>query len=303
MKKVALVLGGGGARGLAHAGVLKALEVVGIEIELIVGCSFGALLGGMYARNPDADAVQERLYEFMHTDVFRNLGLGAIQKRSVPSDDSLRQITRNIKDWMLLNVLAKRISLLKRERLQNAVNFLIDDIKFSQLSIPFACNATDIITARPVLFTEGGLRTAIAASMTIPGFFPPLEWKGKKLVDGAVTYNLPIKFARKLGADVILAVDVHPNLHPENDFRNVIDVILRTNTITANTLSDETLNGADVLLCPPAKEYFWYEFDRYREIIKAGEEAVYLQMPEIERLFSRRKRHRLLRRVGFAPGE
>ncbi len=297
MKKVALVLGGGGARGLAHVGVLKALEENGIRFDMIVGCSFGALVGGMYAQHPDMDAVLNRLQEYMQTDAFHQLGLDRVRKPSRPSDDSLRQFTRNIKDWVMLNVMAKRIALLKKERLQRTVELLIEEGSFADLQIPFACNATDIISGKPVLFTEGDLRWAISASMTIPGFFPPLEWDGKLLVDGAVTYNLPIRHARELGADIVIAVDVHPILHPENDFRNVIDIILRTKTITANIFSDEMVNGADILISPPVKEYFWYEFDRHKEIIKAGEAATYQKMKQLKHLRAFTLGRRLLRRV------
>ncbi|NIW79972.1 MAG: hypothetical protein GWN16_11155, partial [Calditrichae bacterium] len=80
--------------------------------------------------------------------------------------------------------------------------------------------------------TEGDMQTAIVASTTIPGYFPPIEINGRKLVDGAVTYNLPVDLARQFGADIVIGVDVHPVLHPENDFNNVFEVILRANTIT-----------------------------------------------------------------------
>lgn len=299
MKKIGLVLGGGGARGLAHVGVLQALEKANIQIDILVGCSFGALIGGLYAQHPDAEMVYERLYKFMYSDAFKNLGLEMVRKRSIPSDDTLRQLTRNIKDWVMLNVLAKRISILKQRRLLDVVSSLIDDREFADYPLTFACNATDIVSGKPVLFHRGKVRPAIAASMTIPGFFPPMEINGQMLVDGAVTANLPIAFARQLGAEFIIAVDIHPHLHPENDFRNVIDVILRTNTITANTLSEATLKGADILIQPPVKEYYWYEFDRYKEIIQAGEAATNMALPEIYRQFSRLQRRRLLRKVGL----
>lgn len=280
--KVAVVLSGGGARGLAHVGVLKALEKANIKIDMIVGCSFGAIIGGIYAQNPDCDALEARLNAFMHEPAFRGLGLDFLKKSNVKSDDTLRQFANGIKDWVLMNLIAKKVALLKAERLEKAVDSLIAPGKIEDTKIPFACNATDLISGSPFLFAEGDMRKAITASATIPGYFPPVSHENRMLVDGAITYNLPIRHARNLGADFVIAVDVHPILHPELNFKNVFEVILRSKTITSNTLSDEIQNSAEVLIQPPIREYYWYEFDRYVEIIKAGEETASLQLDEIQ---------------------
>ena len=280
--KVALVLSGGGARGLAHVGVLKALEKANIKIDMIVGCSFGAIIGGIYAQNPDYDALEARLNAFMHEAAFRGLGLDFLKKSNVKSDDTLRQFANGIKDWVLMNLIAKKVALLKAERLEKAVESLIAHGNIEDTKIPFACNATDLISGSPFLFAEGDMRKAITASATIPGYFPPVSHENRMLVDGAITYNLPIRHARNLGADFIIAVDVHPILHPELNFKNVFEVILRSKTITSNTLSDEIQNSAEVLIQPPIREYYWYEFDRYVEIIKAGEETANLQLEDIK---------------------
>ena len=280
--KVALVLSGGGARGLAHVGVLKALEKANIKIDMIVGCSFGAIIGGIYAQNPDYDALEARLNAFMHEAAFRGLGLDFLKKSNVKSDDTLRQFANGIKDWVLMNLIAKKVALLKAERLEKAVESLIAPGNIEDTKIPFACNATDLISGSPFLFAEGDMRKAITASATIPGYFPPVSHENRMLVDGAITYNLPIRHARNLGADFIIAVDVHPILHPELNFKNVFEVILRSKTITSNTLSDEMQNSAEVLIQPPIREYYWYEFDRYVEIIKAGEETANLQLEDIK---------------------
>ena len=107
------------------------------------------------------------------------------------------------------------------------------------------------------------------------------------MVDGAVTYNLPIRFARALGATFIIAVDVHPPLHDEEDFRNVFDVILRANTITATLLSEEFLNEADILIRPNVGEYLWYDFDKGDELISKGEKATSEKIEDIHNSFQR----------------
>lgn len=279
--KTALVLSGGGARGLAHLGVLKVLENANIKIDLIVGCSFGALIGGMYAQTPQVQTIERRLRFFRQTDHYKNLGVKALRKPVYDSDDFLKQFARNLRERVLLNVIVNRISVLKEDRLTNAINYLIKKGRVEHTAIPFACNATDLVTGKGILFTHGDIREAIAASTTIPGYFPPVELDGKKLVDGAVTYNLPIKFARTLGATFVIAVDVHPLLREEEDFRNVFDVIIRSSTITANLLTEESFGNADVLITPQVDKFFWYDFDKAEGLIKAGEDSTYPHIQEI----------------------
>lgn len=299
MKK-ALVLSGGGARGLAHVGVLKVLERANIKFDLIVGCSFGALIGGMYAQTPDAGAVERKLKIFRKSEEYQNLGLKRIRRPVYSADDFLKQFARNLRERVLLNVIVNRISVLKEDRLENAVNFLIKKGNIENTKIPFACNATDLVTGKGLLFKKGDIRKAITASTTIPGYFPPVAIDNKKLVDGAVTYNLPLKFAQALGAKFIVAVDVHPLIHEEGDFRNVFDVIMRTSTITANLLVEESLHKADVLIAPQAGEFFWYDFDKADDLIRVGEEATYAHLDKIQEGISKKRKSVFRRFFGFA---
>ena len=281
--KITLVLGGGGARGLAHVGVLKALEKTDVEIERIIGCSFGAIVGGMYAQNPDAAAVEDRLYSFFNSAQFDSLGLHLLRKKSVMTEDYFQQLSQSVKDWLMMNVVARRSSLLKSERLQEAVRFLINEGDIQDTQIPFFCNATDLVSGDPYLFQEGDIQTAITASSTIPGYFPPVIMEDKKLVDGAVTSTLPTRFARTFNAGFVVAVDVRPELHPEEDYSNVLEVILRAGAITAQSRAEEQIYSPDVLVSPAIKEYYWYEFDRFREMINAGEEAMVREIHRIPR--------------------
>lgn len=298
MKK-ALVLSGGGARGLAHVGVLKVLERANIKFDMIVGCSFGALIGGMYAQTPDASTVERKLKIFRRSEEYQNLGLRRIRRPVYSADDFLKQFARNLRERVLLNVIVNRISVLKEDRLENAVNFLIKKGNIENTAIPFACNATDLVTGKGLLFTKGDIRKAVTASTTIPGYFPPVIIDNKKLVDGAVTYNLPLKFAQALGAKFIVAVDVHPLIHEEGDFRNVFDIIMRTSTITANLLVEESLHRADVLIAPQVGEFFWYDFDKAEDLIRVGEEATYAHLDEIREGISKKRKSAFRRFFGF----
>lgn len=290
--KTALVLGGGGARGLAHIGVLKVLEQEGIRPDLIIGCSIGAIIGGMYAQNPQIEIVEERVRKFFESQEYLDLGVDILEKNRdrVDEDDFIRQIARNIMKRVLLNMVASRQSILKDDKLGSAINYLIDPGNITDTTIPFACNATDLVTGRSVLFTEGDIRLAIKASSTIPGYLPPVEYDSQILVDGAVTYTVPTKFAHILGADFIISVDVKQRLKPENDFRNVFDILLRANTVTSYVLSDEIPDFSDVKIRPSVYDYMWYDFRQLDDIIRAGEAAARKQLQLIKRKWSKAKR-------------
>lgn len=280
--KTALVLGGGGARGLAHIGVLKALEEEKIPIDLIVGCSAGALLGAMYAQTPNANLVERKLISYITREGDKDLGFNFLRRHKPSSDDYLQQFFRSVQQRVFLNLFANKMSILKKERLEHTVKYLIKPGSIQDTKIPFACNATDLVSGKPVLITEGDIHTAICASSAIPGYFPPVEINGKKLVDGAVTYNLPIKFAQALGAEFVIAVDVHSQISHETDFRNLFDVILRSSAIAGSLLTEETAHYADIVISPTVTSFQWFDFMEYKKLIRAGQEAMWLHMDEIK---------------------
>ncbi len=284
MKK-ALVLGGGGARGLSQIGVLKVLEREGFWPDLIVGCSIGAIIGGMYAQNPRIDVLEKRAFDFFGSSEYGDFNINVLENHHIADDDQdfIHQIARNIERRVLLNIVASRESILNDDRLGKAVRYLVEKGKIEDTQIPFACNATDLVSGEPVLFTKGDIHNAIKASGSIPGYLPPVHYNSKVLVDGAVSYALPIKFARSLGADFVIAVDVKQKLRPQSEYLNVFDVILRAGLVTASVLSEEIPDKADILIQPEVDEYFWYDFRRADQIIRAGEEAVDQHLNEIRK--------------------
>jgi len=144
--KIGLVLGGGGARGLAHIGVLKVLEKNNIPVHVITGTSMGALIGALYAQHPDAEWVEKRVHQFLDSDVFRRSGGNVFRQHRADyePEDVLRQLSHRIKKRIVINLAAHRISLMKGERLQLAIDELIDDGKIEDTKIPFACASTDL---------------------------------------------------------------------------------------------------------------------------------------------------------------
>lgn len=270
--KTALVLSGGGARGLAHLGALKVFEKAGIKFDMIIGCSFGAIIGGMYAQTPSIDKVEARLFQFMESTAYEGLGINHLRKGG-SSSGYLQLFSKKIKKLVALGFATRRQSLLKSERLINCVHSLIRPGNIEDTPIRFACNATDLNSGSPYLFIDGDMRQAIIASATIPGYFPPVMHDGRTLVDGAVAYDLPAKFAHELGAEHVIAIDVHPAIQPGDEFNNILDIIVRTRAITGNVLSREIQHHVDILINPKVKQYRWFDFNRYEDIVAAGEAA------------------------------
>ncbi len=281
--KVALVLGGGGARGLAHLGVLRVLEREKIKFHFIIGCSFGAIVGAMYAQTPQVELVEKRFRNFVHTRAFEELGFHLMKKRKIDEDEYFKQLAHNIRNRVMVNLVINRLAVLKEGRLKNAVAYLVKPGKIEDTHIPFACNATDLISGRPYLFTHGDIRKAVQASSAIPGIFPPVQLDGKLFSDGAIIFNIPVPFARALGADYVIAVDVHPSLEPDKSITNVFDVILRASSITGTYLSEKIVEEADLVVRPEVGHYHWSDFDQAEKIVEQGEKAMEAVLEKLHR--------------------
>ena len=179
--KVALVLGSGGARGLAHIGVLKVLEREKIPIDMIVGTSMGALVGGIYAAG-----IKPRFLE----EIALNISWPQTAKFFTPT--------------------ISKIGLVNGDKISNLIESFVGDIKIRETEIPFAAIATNIKTGREVIITDWKLSSAMQASASIPGIFTPSLYDNQLLVDGELVDPVPVRVARKMGADFVIAVNVIP---------------------------------------------------------------------------------------------
>ncbi len=293
--KTALVLGAGGARGLAHIGVIKTLVAEGLQPDLIVGSSIGAIIGGMYAQTKDIRWVENRVQEFFRSHEYADLRVDVLERRGSDKheNDFLHQIARNLVKRILLNMIVSRQSILKDDRLGHAMGFLLKNGDIRDTAIPFACVATDLVYGKPVLFTEGDIQLAVKASSSIPGYLPPVPYNSYLLVDGAVAYSLPINYAFQLGADRVIAVDVRQKIKPQNEFENVFDILFRSSAVTSEVLCNEIAAQADVLIQPDVGNFYWYDFQKMTELVQAGEDAAYQKLPEIRQILKPRKRGKL----------
>ncbi|MCG2716887.1 MAG: patatin-like phospholipase family protein [Candidatus Marinimicrobia bacterium] len=288
-KKVGLALGGGGARGLAHVGVLKVLEEEQILIDYIAGTSMGAIIGAMYAQNPSADALIDRLKSFFSSQDYDSLGLKYIVPKNDQNPSFLSQLAQVVAKRIIVNIAQSRTGIIKTDRLSEAISILIDKGNIQDTHIPFACAATDLNSGQPILFQKGDIQKAVTISSSIPGFISPIVWDGKLLTDGSVTAPVPVDEAREMGADLVIEVCVGINQIRALKDPNIIDIISRTDAIRGFYLSKLQLANADVSLHPDVKDTHWSEFLRYKEFINAGIVEAQKKLPEIHNVIKKKK--------------
>ncbi len=268
--RVGLALGGGGARGLAHLGVLTVLAEAGLEIEVVSGTSFGALVGAVYAATRDADVTTRRVLAFLQSPPFRRVGT------------ALHRSTRGIA--------LTRPSLITPKAYADLIASCIEDTTIERLPIRFAAVATDLIGGREVVLRTGSLRRAVAASSALPGVFPPVRVNGRLLVDGGWVDVVPLKAARALGAEVLIAVHAAERIAHRAFPHTGLEVLCRANDITRSLLSDQRLAGADLVIEPAVGAMAWNEFNRAADCIARGEEAARRSLPALRALLKSRRR-------------
>ncbi len=272
--KIGIVLGGGGARGLAHIGVLRVLERENIPVDYIVGTSAGAIIGGLYAQTGKVSEVERRIRTYLESPQYKKIAK-SLEKTKRDSTFGLwmDRLAHFIKHQYMLVRSLTALGLLERNILEEAIAMLFDEQDIRDLRLPFAAVATDLSKGEEVVFTSGSIRKAIVASSAIPGVFPPLRWNGKYLVDGCVLANLPVHVAYALGVDRTIAVDVSRDFSRPQQFRNGLDVLFRADEITAHELYLLELKKASVVIRPKMGNAHWADFYRIDSFIRMGEQA------------------------------
>ncbi|MDO9547481.1 MAG: patatin-like phospholipase family protein [Candidatus Marinimicrobia bacterium] len=293
--KVGIALGGGGARGLAHVGVLKALEEERIPIYIIAGTSMGSIIGAMYAQYPDVNALIHKLETFFSSQDYESLGLKYIIPKNDQNPSFLNQLVKDVTQRIVINIAHSRTGIIKTERLAEAVALLIDDGDIEDTQIPFGCAATDLNSGQTILFQRGNIREAVTISSSIPGFIPPHKWDGRYLTDGGVTAPVPIDEAREMGADVVIGVSVDANNIQALDDPHILDIISRADQVRGKYLSRYQLSTADVQLHPHIEDAHWSELLRYREFIDSGERETREKLPQIRNIL--RKKNSIFRKL------
>ncbi|OAA29351.1 hypothetical protein AT15_02195 [Kosmotoga arenicorallina S304] len=258
----ALVLGGGGAKGAAHVGVIRALEKAGFRPDFIVGVSIGAVVGAGYALLGDASLLWQysikvykkalKFFPFDFSDLDRKYSL----------------FFAKLGCWYM----SSRISALPSWIYFGIFRHYLKRFRFEDLKIPFCCIACDLNSGEDVFLSSGRLLEAVEASMSIPGIFPPIKLQGRLLVDGGTLNNLPVSAARKLGAEYVVAVDLMEKQHnprkPETS-NQILSVINKAIMEKLSNLRREEAK-ADLLITPPVSHVGTLEFRKSFELMESS---------------------------------
>ncbi|HEX9637269.1 MAG TPA: patatin-like phospholipase family protein, partial [Acidobacteriota bacterium] len=273
--KVALVLSGGGARGGAHIGVLRALEDAAIPIDLIVGTSIGALLGGLYAAGYSPEELEELVTSLRWDRLFED----APDRRLFNFNNKERG------DRPLFEVGLEHLGVRLPTGLQEGqqIQQLLDrltasiayeaDYDFDRLPIRFRAVATDLETGERRVFAAGPLSRAIRASIAIPALFTPAEVDGRLYVDGGIADNLPVSVARELGAELVIAVDASTPLRSSREIVSLVEVLDQAISFRIQERTEHSRHAADVLIAPELGDFDAGDFGHTDQVIALGVEA------------------------------
>ena len=254
--KIGLVLGGGGARGSAHIGVIRVLEEMNIPVDCVAGTSIGSLVAALFAIGMDADELEEVMLGLDWDDLFVDDTEREDQPFRRKRDDDLALFLPKIgigKDSSLIKkgaISGQKISFLFESLVKERVQ--VED--FNKLPIPFRAVAADIATGKEVVMAHGDLAVAMRASMSVPGVFSPVEWRDHMLVDGGIVNNVPVDVVRDMGADILIVVDVGSGLSSAEELTTALAIIGQMTNIMIQSNTDiqiASLTEQDILITPP----------------------------------------------------
>lgn len=273
-RPAALVLGGGGARGLAHVGVLQVMEENGCIPDLIVGSSIGAVIGAMYAQHGRIEQVRSRLQDFLSSSFFESVALDTFYRRD---ETSLFPVIEEWIQGLRMRLSATRTltheGMIPAAILREGLEMLLDDMDIRDCRIPYACVAVDLRSGETRTLRSGSIRDAVAASSSIPGIIAPAVIDGRSLVDGAVTSATPSLEARAAGARTVVVIDVSRDMNSVRAPKIGFEIMQRAGDIAAARCNERQFENADHVLRPPVRDYHWARFDQSEALIDAGTQA------------------------------
>lgn len=249
-KKVGLALGAGGAKGLAHIGILQVLLEAGIPIDILAGSSIGAVIASSYAAGGDP---------YM-----------------------MGKLACKLNKSFYVDVTVPRLGLLKGDRALDLIRLFTHNSTFEQMKIPLAVVATDIEKGEKVVFKEGDVAQAVRASISIPGIFNPVSYQNRLLVDGAVIERVPITVLKEMGADYTIGVDVKSWPSKPQEVNNIYEVIMQSIEVLENEARKNYLESADFLICPDLSAVGTLDFHKAFDCIEIGREAALAKLDDLK---------------------
>ena len=253
--KIGLALGGGGARGFGHIGALKAFEELGIQFDYIAGTSMGSVVGSLYAFGKTADEIAEFAKKMKKSDIIKN---------TIPF-----------------------IKPSKSSRVEDLLNSVFGDVTvFSEMQTPFCAVCTDLKTGKEVDFDYGNVAKVVSASCAVPGIFTPVVYENMHLVDGGLRNNVPSDVVRKMGANVVFAIDVNHLRGSGTDSLSTVSVLSSTIGIMMQAKVDQTMKEADMIFKPALEMFSPLKFDDADAMIKIGYDTVMANKDKIQKMLN-----------------
>ncbi len=286
-----LVLGAGGARGLAHLGVIRALGERNVQINRIVGVSMGSLIGGLCAVEGNVANATQRVLDFFNSSSGRKLrsAVFATGGASNPGESFRWPVAmfRELKKGTAMLRAVRSQSLLSSTVLRNAIDSVVPDLCIEDLSTPIQIATVDIRTGKRVILNSGSLRKAIRASMSIPGIFPAVHYQSQRLGDVGVYDSVPCDIpvdprCMLQEMEPIIAVDVGQDVEEQTERQSALRSALRFQAFAEQTIRQQSLARADLIVKPSIEQTPWFDFSNPEKIIQAGYEAALITLGSLE---------------------
>ncbi|OGH01975.1 MAG: hypothetical protein A2600_04510 [Candidatus Lambdaproteobacteria bacterium RIFOXYD1_FULL_56_27] len=290
--KVALALGGGASRGLAHMGVIQALTEAKIPINIIAGVSIGGVIGAIYAAHPQIDRVIQNVNAFLDSQDFNQTKLELIQAGKSQSNGYYEQLKKMVTNGIFLAISSTRSSFISRETFERNLSHLVPKIGIEDCEIPLGLIGTDLKNGQAMEFLSGPMMEAVMATSAIPGIFPPVKIGGKRYVDGSWLVPVPVELARKMGADLVIAVDVAPTMSNLGDSTlelSGLDIQLRASEASRMALKGKCLSQAEVKIVVDLMDIHWADFTKLDLCVERGYSAARRSLEVIEKALFKKK--------------
>lgn len=290
--KTGLALGGGAVRGFSHIGVLEVFKEEGISVDVVTGTSIGAIIGGMYAAGRDLELLKKKVHDYLESDLFKKAKFDFLKEKDREEGEGIfYKFSTFVRKSIFYTISITKKSFISDETFHGNLAYLLDDIDIEDMEIPYAAVSVDLRSGSEVVHERGSLRKAVAASCALPGIIAPVEMNGRTLIDGGWIDAVPVGPAKRLGADVVIGVEVGGTVNEYEELKNGLDVVFRSDTLARHALAKEKLKDADCVIVPDVGDIHWADFNRVDDIIEKGREIAALHCDEIKRL-TRKKRLR-----------